>query len=249
MSEGKNKRNEVTFNPCESYKHKYAKQIVKEWLVNSDRKTIKTTFHDIKFCTNRTIGVWEEYPVTIFKKKYSGCDGLSTIDQLWDETSNYRYDDPSFSLKTTEEAISKLKLNIEIDDIKKINEDIKKMDHIEYEKFKLNNEKWKIRTDINNYINEKYPYFYDTPPIYEESLNYGVTTAVLDLAIACKGYIKYGVEICHTNPVTDEKVKKLQQAHLSNLIEIDADWVLNQTKQPEIIKVKRWLIYDEKICL
>jgi hypothetical protein len=65
---------------------------------------------------------------------------------------------------------------------------------------------------------------------------------VIDLVITHKGTPRYFIEICHKNPVSDEKIKELKEMGVDNLIEIDADWILNQIKRPDILKIKRWLI-------
>jgi hypothetical protein len=66
--------------------------------------------------------------------------------------------------------------------------------------------------------------------------------AVLDIAVQHKGCIFQGIEICHKNPVSDKKVQKLKEMGLNELVEIDADWVLNQVGIPKEIKIKRLLI-------
>jgi len=66
--------------------------------------------------------------------------------------------------------------------------------------------------------------------------------AILDIAVQHKGQIYQGIEICHKNPVSDQKIKKLKDMGLNSLVEIDADWVLNQVGIPEEIKIKRILI-------
>ena len=66
--------------------------------------------------------------------------------------------------------------------------------------------------------------------------------AIVDLVPIHKGIPAYFIEICHKNPVNSEKVKKLEEAGVFNLIEIDADWILNQVKVPDKLNIKRWLI-------
>jgi hypothetical protein len=80
-------------------------------------------------------------------------------------------------------------------------------------------------------------------PTYEECVERNLyPIAVIDIVLPYKGCIGYCIEICHTNPVSNEKVDKLKKAGVRNLIEIDADWILNQTSIPSVVKVKRWLI-------
>jgi len=80
-------------------------------------------------------------------------------------------------------------------------------------------------------------------PTYKQCMknNFNVV-AVLDIAVQHKGSIFQGIEICHKNPVSDKKVEKLKNMGLNELVEIDADWVLNQVGIPKEIKIKRLLI-------
>jgi hypothetical protein len=239
------------FTECESYKHKFAKKIVKEWFDNSgdghEWKTFKTTEDTISFRSNRDIGVWEEYPVTIFK--YDNYIS-SSIEQLWDETIDYTNKSLNYDLDI-KEAVSSKNINVdnEIDEfIKnyKIFESLQNTELVEFYRDKKNVKLISIYSDIRDYIHSKYSII---PPTYEESLQHGNTFAIFDLAIAHKGQIKYGIEICHTNPVAEKKIRKLYDLGLENLIELDAEWILNQIEKPEIIKVKRWLIKDGHLCI
>jgi len=67
-------------------------------------------------------------------------------------------------------------------------------------------------------------------------------TSIVDVVIPSLGSPQFMIEICHTNPVSDEKVEKLKKLGVHTLIEIDAEWILRQTKQPSTLKIKRWLI-------
>tara|TARA_R110002074_G_scaffold269510_1_gene441326 strand:- start:96 stop:608 length:513 start_codon:yes stop_codon:yes gene_type:complete len=69
-----------------------------------------------------------------------------------------------------------------------------------------------------------------------------IPIAVVDIVLPHKGRPEYFVEICHTNPVSDEKLAKLEKAGMRNLIEIDAEWILSQTDIPSKIQIKRWLL-------
>ena len=85
-------------------------------------------------------------------------------------------------------------------------------------------------------------------PTYTECIEKDlIPIAVIDVVIPHKNTLYYCVEICHTNPVSDEKIKKLQQAGVRVLIEIDAEWILRQIKIPSKLQIKRWLIYNNKI--
>ena len=63
--------------------------------------------------------------------------------------------------------------------------------------------------------------------------------AIIDIVCPHKGRPYIGIEICHKNPVSLEKIDKLRKFGVDNLIEIDADWILNQTKIPSQLKYKR----------
>ena len=78
-------------------------------------------------------------------------------------------------------------------------------------------------------------------PTYDECINFynSYPIAIIDIVCSHKGHPAIGIEICHKNPVSQEKIKKLKEFGVDNLIEIDADWILNQTKIPSKLKYKR----------
>lgn len=63
--------------------------------------------------------------------------------------------------------------------------------------------------------------------------------AIIDAILPHKGSPYYAIEICHKNPVSEEKIKKLRDFGVSNLIEIEADWILNQIDIPKKLKYKQ----------
>jgi len=74
--------------------------------------------------------------------------------------------------------------------------------------------------------------------------------AIFDIATAVKGTVYEAFEICHTHPVPKEKINKIKtflekknKIKFMNspfdLYEIQADWILKQTKKPSIIQVKK----------
>ena len=71
-------------------------------------------------------------------------------------------------------------------------------------------------------------------PTYDECINEFNTypIAIIDVVISHKGSPCCGIEICHTNPVSFDKIQKLKEIGVFNLIEINADWILNQVKIP-----------------
>ncbi len=78
-------------------------------------------------------------------------------------------------------------------------------------------------------------------PTYEQCINIYKTypISIIDVVLSHKGSPYYAIEICHKNPVSSEKINKLKKNGINNLIEIDADWILNQTKPPTQLKYKR----------
>ena len=78
-------------------------------------------------------------------------------------------------------------------------------------------------------------------PTYDECINlyHSYPIAIIDMVCSAKGHPSIGIEICHKNPVSQEKINKLKEFGVDNLIEIDADWILNQTKIPSQLKYKR----------
>jgi len=68
--------------------------------------------------------------------------------------------------------------------------------------------------------------------------------AIVDVVAVHKGTPQYFIEICHKNPVSYKKFKNLYENGVRNLIEIDANWILKQTKKPDRIKVKKILLLE-----
>ena len=78
-------------------------------------------------------------------------------------------------------------------------------------------------------------------PTYQECVN-GYNShpiAIIDVVCCHKGRPQIGIEICHKNQVSQEKIKKLKEFGVEQLIEIDADWILNQVKMPSQLKYKK----------
>jgi hypothetical protein len=61
-----------TFSVNESYKHKMAKEVLKEWFYGGDNQLLDY------ICPNRKCGVWFEYPI-VKNKDYN------SINYNWDE--------------------------------------------------------------------------------------------------------------------------------------------------------------------
>ena len=84
-------------------------------------------------------------------------------------------------------------------------------------------------------------YWNEYVPTYDECINKfnSYPIAIIDMVCSYKGQPYYAIEICNKNPVSQEKINKLKEFGVDNLIEIDADWILNQTKIPSQLKYKR----------
>lgn len=91
-------------------------------------------------------------------------------------------------------------------------------------------------------ITEDAEYFWNEyVPTYDDCIHKfkSYPIAIIDMVCSHKGQPYYAIEICHKNPVSQEKINKLEEFGVYNLIEIDADWILNQTKIPSQLKYKR----------
>ena len=174
----------------ESYKHKCAKEIVKEWLdtkgeIPTNYKKWSSRFILGSHRNNRD-GVWLEYPVGYYEE--SGNSVHTLFDEAWDECVGYRMIDRN----GCEECV-----------------------------------------ETNN----------NPVPTYQQCMEKKFNVVgILDIAVQHKGCIYQGIEICHKNPVSKEKVEKLRELGICDLVEIDADWVLSQIGIPKEIKIKRILI-------
>ena len=89
-------------------------------------------------------------------------------------------------------------------------------------------------------------------PTYDECKKNNLNpVAVIDIVLTHKGSPTCFVEICHTNPVSERKENILKNLIYDSctdidLIEIDADWILNQIAIPSKLQIKRWLIKKPK---
>lgn len=80
---------------------------------------------------------------------------------------------------------------------------------------------------------------FDKPvPSYTECVEqYNVyPISIIDAVVIHKGRPRYAIEICHTNPVSKEKIKKLREFGVTDLYEVKADWILNQTCTPKSVQ-------------
>ena len=99
---------------------------------------------------------------------------------------------------------------------------------------------WEHNWDEILYEDEE-KYWREYVPTYDECINKfnSYPIAIIDMVCSYKGHPYYAIEICNKNPVSQEKINKLKEFGVDNLIEIDADWILNQTKIPSHLKYKR----------
>lgn len=86
-------------------------------------------------------------------------------------------------------------------------------------------------------------------PTYKDCCNIGKPPlAIIDLVILHKGSVKFGFEICHKNPVSKKKQDILQKNNCYHIYEIDALWILSQTKKPKVLKLKRQITNYKNYC-
>ena len=77
-------------------------------------------------------------------------------------------------------------------------------------------------------------------PTYDECISLGIyPKRVIDVVLTSLGTPFWFIEICHKNPTSQEKINELEMLGVRNLIEIDAEWIMKQTKKPSELKFKR----------
>ena len=88
--------------------------------------------------------------------------------------------------------------------------------------------------------------WFETYPSYEEMNNAGMgpVLSVVDIMVARKGQFNCIIEVCVTNPVSDEKMDIIERRILTDtvyLVEVDADWVMKQSalSRPPALIAKR----------
>jgi len=162
-----------TFSVNESYKHKMAKEVLKEWFYGGDNQLLDY------ICPNRKCGVWFEYPI-VKNKDYNSI--------------NYNWDEILENPNITENMSDVEKQNLQ-----------------------------------SEYV-----------PTYDECTSLNIyPKRVIDVVLTHKGVPEWFIEICHKNPTSQEKIDELEMLGLSNLIEVDAEWIMKQTKKPSKLKYKR----------
>jgi hypothetical protein len=98
----------------------------------------------------------------------------------------------------------------------------------------------KIPKNMSSYSDE-YDYLQsEYVPTFKECINLGIyPKRVIDVVLTHKGTPTWFIEICHKNRTTQEKINELKMLGMTNLIEIDARWIMKQTKKPTKLRYKR----------
>lgn len=102
-----------------------------------------------------------------------------------------------------------------------------------------------VKTDTCNSIEHNWDELWrnewdEYVPTYDELVEKNIIpVAVVDVVLVHKGSPMWFIEICHTHPTPKEKIEKLRRLGVDNLIEIDAEWIMKQTKKPNHIKYKK----------
>jgi len=77
-------------------------------------------------------------------------------------------------------------------------------------------------------------------PTYDECISLDIhPKRLIDVVLTHKGAPTWFIEICHKNPTSQEKINELEMLGVTNLIEIDAEWIMKQTKKPTKLKYKQ----------
>ena len=98
----------------------------------------------------------------------------------------------------------------------------------------------KIPKEMNPYSDEYDNLQSEYVPTYDECISLGIyPKRVIDVVLTNKGIPTWFIEICHKNPTSREKINELKMLGVENLIEIDAEWIMKQTKKPTKLKYKQ----------
>jgi len=220
----------------ESYKHKMAKEVLKQWFEDTE---VGGRMHigDIMFRPNRKSGIFLEYPICSNITETVICPSFDIIHEIMERGHSF---DDALKLYDTEKLGPKRdccdNCQGDYDVICECNtnptyEEFYKKTHKTY----TNSNSWHTNWDeIEGGWDEYVPTYDECVNIYK---SYPI--AIIDVVGSSLGTPRVGIEICHKNPVSQEKINKLIEAGVDSLIEIDADWILNQTKIPSELKYRR----------
>jgi hypothetical protein len=78
-------------------------------------------------------------------------------------------------------------------------------------------------------------------PSYQECLEHfdSKPIAIIDVVVCIKNKPSICIEVCHTNSVTEKKIQRLKKIGVTHLIEVEAEWILRQTRVPRKLVFKR----------
>ena len=78
-------------------------------------------------------------------------------------------------------------------------------------------------------------------PTFDECINKfnSVPIAIIDVVCCHKGSPSFGIEICHKNPTSNEKINALKEFGVDELYEINATWILSQISRPKYLEYKQ----------
>lgn len=225
-----------TFIENESYKHKMAKELLKTWFEETEKDDYMR-IGDIGFRSNRISGIFLEYPI---------CCNITTTEIDWEfykiqeiMEKGHSFIDAIKLYNTNKENPKLISCDIcqgdyyvlcqcNINSIYPTYEEFYKSTHCTHTYKSSWERNWdEIEGGWNEYV-----------PTFDECVNIYNTypLAIIDIVCSHKGMPSIGIEICHKNPVSQEKINKLKEIGVHSLIEIDAEWILQQTKRPSELK-------------
>jgi hypothetical protein len=206
----------------ESYKHKMAKEVLKKWFEETETGDGYMGIGDIQFRSNRKSGIFLEYPICTNITANCVCPSFYTIQEIMEK--GHSFDDALKQCDCEQYGYDVLDLNYE---------KFYKMTHTTH----TNLNSWESNWDE---IVGGYGGWNEYVPTYDECVNThkSYPIAIIDVVCSHKGSPRIGIEICHKNPVSQTKINKLKEIGVDSLIEIDAEWILQQTKRPSKLKYK-----------
>lgn len=118
-------------------------------------------------------------------------------------------------------------------------------------KFNSLNKLWPNHSNFKNTLNDDKIYddnqLCDASPTYEWCVkNELIPEYIFDAAISENGHIVYGIEVVYTNEISDVKKQRIQKSlknsHCKAVIEISAQWILEQKGvKPKILQLDRFI--------
>ena len=114
-----------------------------------------------------------------------------------------------------------------------------------------------IFEEIKKFQQESSPYWfpskdnqYNWVPTYEECISKYNLYPIAFISLVCenKGTPRHAIEVYYKNLTNLNKITKLQEFGMKELIEVDAEWILEQTTIPRTLKYNR-LIQNNQIVI